>query len=350
MAADTPAAAPSARPGHSAPTLVQVAERAGVSLKTASRAINGEPRVADETRARVLDAAHVLGFQLNRAASLLARGIVSNVVGLITGDLANPFYSAVAKGVEQELRTRGMQLTVASSDEDPDRERELVTEFVDRQVRALILVSTVDDHRLMTAVQDRGIPVVFADRIGIGIEADSVVLDNRAGARLATEHLIAGGHTAIGFIGDLARLETHRERLEGYAAAMRNAGLDTGPLIRHGAHNVDTAREVTLSLLTQPDPPTALFTSNNRITVGALQAMSQVGSTPALVGFDDFELADVLGVTVIAHSPVEMGRTAARLALEATERRGGETTSVVIPTRLIERGSGERLRGADGQS
>lgn len=328
-----------------APTLAQVAERAGVSLKTASRAVNGEPRVAEATRERVLDAAHQLGFQLNRAASLLARGLTSNLVGLITGDLANPFYSAVAKGVEQELRSRGMQLTVASSDEEPARERELIGEFVDRQVRALILVSTSTDHSDLAGVQARGIPVVFVDRPAVGIDADTVLLDNRRGARVAVEHLIAAGHTSIGFIGDLSRLETHRERLAGFEDAMRAAGLDAERWVRHDAHDVAAALDEARALLTQPEPPTALFTSNNRITIGAVRAMLELDAWPALVGFDDFELADILGITVIAHDPVEMGRTAARLALGAMERRHEGPSGIILPTRLVQRGSGERVAG-----
>lgn len=325
-----------------APTLVQVAARAGVSLETASRAVNGEPYVSEEKRTRVLDAAQDLGFQLNRTASMLARGIDSNVVGLITGDLANPFYSALAKGIEQQLRSHGAQLTVASSDEEPDRERALVHELVSRQVRALVLVSTIEDHRAMKAVQARGIPVVFVDRIGIGLEADSVVLDNRGGSRTAVDHLIGGGHTSIGFIGDLSRLQTHRERFGGFVTAMSDAGLDPHRSVRHEAHDVTAARDAARLLLTQREPPTALFTSNNRITIGALQAMRDLGVEPALVGFDDFELADVLGITVITHDPVEMGRTAARLAIDATHRRRSQPTSVVIGTQLLIRGSGER--------
>ena len=326
-----------------APTLVQVAARAGVSLKTASRAINGEPRVAVGTRSRVLDSAHELGFQLNRVASMLKRGVVSNVVGLVTGDLANPFYSALSKGVEQELRTVGMQLIVASSDEEPDRERALIAELVDRQVQALVVVSTLQDHSGMRAVQDRGIPVVFVDRVGLGIEADSVVLDNKAGSRMAVEHLIAGGHSDIAFIGDLARLETHRERLDGFIQAMSAAGLDPYRWIRHDAHDAASARNATCSLLTDIRPPSALFTSNNRITIGALQMTDELGKKPALVGFDDFDLADLLHVTVMAHDPVKMGRIAAELALAATRRRESEAaTHVIMPTRLVTRGSGER--------
>ncbi|WP_226653349.1 LacI family DNA-binding transcriptional regulator [Leifsonia sp. LS1] len=347
MATDPSGAQPASVPArpHTPPTLAQVAERAGVSLKTASRAVNGEPRVAEATRERVLDAAHQLGFQLNRAASLLARGLTSNLVGLITGDLANPFYSAVAKGVEQELRSHGMQLTVASSDEEPSRERGLIGEFVDRQVRALILVSTISDHSDLAGVQSRGIPVVFVDRPGVGIDADSVLLDNRRGAADAVGHLVAAGHTAIGFVGDLSRLETHRERLAGFQDAMRAASLDPDRWVRHDAHDVGAALAEVRGLLTGADRPTALFTSNNRITIGAVRAMIELDAWPALVGFDDFELADVLGVTVIAHDPVEMGRTAARLAFGAMERRHEGPSRVVLPTRLVQRGSGERPPG-----
>jgi len=333
---------PPPRAAAAAPTLAQVAEKAGVSLKTASRVINAEPRVAEDTRQRVLDAAAQLGYQPNHAASQLARGVTSRVVGLITGDLSNPFYSALAKGVEQELRSRDMQLTIASSDEESDRERVLVSEFVNRHVTALILVSTLDEHSTLAGVQARNVPIVFADRIGIGLDADSVVVDNEGGAHIGTAHLIAHGHWAVGFIGDLARLETHRERFEGYRRAMVDAELDQWRWVRHGAHDVESARLAAISLLQQEEPPTALFTSNNRITIGALKAIDELGLDTALVGFDDFELADVSGVSVIAHDPVEMGAVAARLAIAAAERTRFGANTVVLPTWLIARGSGER--------
>jgi len=330
------------RIGGDTPTLAHVAERAGVSLKTASRVINAESRVADATRQRVLTAATELGYQPNLAASMLARGLSSAVIGLITGDLSNPFYSAVAKGVEQELRSRDIQLTIASSDEDSDRERALVSEFVDRRVIALILVSTLDEHSALAGVQARNVPIVFVDRVGIGLDADSVVLDNENGGHAATAHLIAHGHSAVGFIGDLARLETHRERFDGYRRAMVDAGLDQWRWVRHGAHDVESARLATLSLIDQDEPPTAIFASNNRITIGAMRAISERGSAAALVGFDDFELADVSQVTVVAHDPVEMGAVAARLAIASIERTREASSTVVLPTWLVERGSGER--------
>ena len=324
-------------------TLVDVAARAGVSIKTASRAVNGEPHVAEATRRRVVEAASVLGFRLNSQASMLRRGLRPGVVGFVMGDLANPFYAAIAKGLEQEARGRGLQVTVASTDEDPERERDLVAELVDRQVRALVVVSTRPEHADLEPVQQRGIRVVFADRPPVGLDADAVLLDDEGGARRATEALLAQGHRRIGFVGDFSRLPTHRGRLHGHAAAMDAAGVEGWRRwVREDRHDAASARGGVRELLELEEPPTALFTSNNRVTIGALSALRGVAAPPALVGFDDFDLADVLGVTVVAHDPVEMGRRAAVLALEPA---AAEPRRVVLPTVLVRRGSGEVAPG-----
>lgn len=332
-------------------TLVDVAARAGVSLKTASRAVNGEPHVAEATRQKVARAADELGFQLNSMASLLKRGIRSNFVGLVTGDLANPFYSALAKGVERELRAHGLQLVVSSTDESAERERVLVEGMVARQVQALIVVSTLETSDVLASAQDRGVPVVFVDRPSAELTADSVVLDNRAGAQRAVEHLLAHGHRRIGFVGDFSRLPTHLQRLDGFLDAMGSVGVDPDDariLVREDLHDAAGARGATLGLLDLEDPPTALFTSNNRVTIGALTAFRERKATaPALIGFDDFDLADVLGVTVVSHDPVDMGARAAALALAAMGSRSPRGTAVVLPVELIERGSGEAAPGAD---
>jgi LacI family transcriptional regulator len=330
---------------------VDVAERAGVSLKTASRAVNGEPHVAEATRQKVSRAADELGFQLNSMASLLKRGIRSNFIGLVTGDLANPFYSSLAKGVERELRSQGLQLVVSSTDENADRERALVDEMVARQVRALIVVSTLEASDALVSAQDRGIPVVFVDRPSTDLQADSVVLDNRQGARDAVLHLLAHGHRRVGFVGDFSRLPTHRQRLDGYLEAMATVGVgpdEARATVREDLHDAAGARGAVLDLLRSAEPPTALFTSNNRVTIGALTAFRALsGPAPALVGFDDFDLADVLGVSVVSHDPVDMGARAATLALDALATRAPRGDSVVLPVKLIQRGSGEAAPGVD---
>lgn len=325
------------------PTLAEVAELAGVSLKTASRAINGEKYVAAGTRERVLASAGSLGFQLNAMASQLKRGVHSSVVGLITGDLANPFYSMLAKGVEREIRKQGLQLTIASSDETPEAEHLLVEEFVSMRVRGLIVVSTMASHVELAEVQEKGIPVVFVDRGPVGLMADSIVLDNYSGARSAVEQLLELGHRRIGYVSHFSRLQPQRERLAGFRDAMIAAGIpEWQRFLAEGTFDVDSAAHAVSGLLEGTPRPTAVFTSNNRITIGALQAIARVAPETALIGFDDFDLAEMLGVTTVSHDPAEMGRLAAARVLASAGQRGLEPQNLVLPTSIVQRGSGER--------
>lgn len=328
--------------GRSLPTLVDVAALAGVSLKTASRAINGESHVRSETRQRVLDAADALGFQPNTMASMLRRGIRPSFIGLITGDLDNPFYSALAKGVEAAVREPGMQLTIANSDEDAATELALVEELVARQVRGIVLVSTMSSHASLGFAQRRGIPIVFADRAAVDLTAPSVVLDNRNGTRTGVAHLLGFGHREIAFIGDYPKLTTFRERLAGFVDALSAHGIDVREgNVCDGAHDIAGARAATAQLLLREFPPTAIVASNNRIAIGVLYAIRDVGANVAVVGFDDFDFAELAGLTVISHDPVQMGREAAALVIGRPRGSAEDARQVVLPTTLIPRGSAE---------
>lgn len=333
-----------ADPKPARPSLAQVAALSGVSVKTASRALGGEPRVAADTRSRVRDAAEQLGYRLNGVARELRRGAdTSTLVGLLIGDLANPFYSRLAGGLERELRTRGLQLITASTDEDPDWERRLADVLLERRVRALVIASTATEHAHFAAECRHGIPFVFVDRPPVDLAVDTVLLDNHHGARRAGAHLTALGHRRIGVVGDLSRLSTHRQRLDGFAEAMRAAGVaNWADYLVENAHDVAAAEQAVRALLQRDPAPTALFTMNNLLTLGALRALRGHPAPPALVGFDDVDLGEVLGVTVVAHDPEDMGRWAARLLLDRIGGEQGPARHVVIPTRLLARGSGER--------
>jgi LacI family transcriptional regulator len=335
-----------ARALHRRPTLAQVAAQAGVSVKTASRVLNGEPNVAAATCVRVRDAADQLGYRLNGIARELRRGATSTLVGLISGDLANPFYSAVASGIERELRRHGLQLLTANNDEDAERERGLVDAFLERRVRALLVVPSAERHDVLALEGSRGVPFVFLDRPPVGLAADTVVLDNVGGARVAGEHLLAAGHRRIAVLCDTARLRPHRDRLAGFVEAMDGAGnREWARYVRTDIHDVRRAEEAVRRLLAESPPPSALFTANNRLTTGALRALKDSVARVAVVGFDDFDLADVLNVTVVAHDPEAHGRGAARLAVDRIKGLSEPPRTIIMPTWLVRRGSAERSAG-----
>lgn len=321
-----------------------VAERAGVSLKTVSRVINAEPGVAAETAERVGSAIAELGFQRNDLARSLRQGRSSSTIGLVIEDVGNPFYSAIAQAVEQAARAHDCLLITSSCEEDPERERELVQALMRRRVDALLIVPASRDHAYLPRELGDATPIVFLDRPPEGIEADSVLLDNQGGARMAVEHLLEQGHRRIAYVADPDTLYTASERLAGYREAMTAAGTTPDPaLVRLGSHDAAQAEAVVRELLALPtgQRPTALFCGNNRHTVGALHALRGLEHEVALVGFDDFELADLLGTTVIRHDSQDLGLHAAALAFRRLDGMGGPPRQVIVETRLVTRGSGE---------
>lgn len=320
-------------------TLAQVAARAGVSLKTASRALGGESYVSEKTLTSVLAAAAELDYQRNAAASLLASGRLADSIGLITGDFTNPFYSALAQAVEDEIRPRGMHLSVANSRESAEQEQRVAHDLADRQTKAVITVSAMTDHSDYAQLQARGIPVVFVDRPAEGLAADSVVFDNRDGGRLVARHLIERGHRRIAFIGDYAWLPTYRQRLAGMGDVLDASGVQWRDLLRTDAHDVASSRACVRELLELDEPPTAIVAGNNRILLGAMEEITESDAAPAVIGFDDPDWARVLGISVVAGDVEELGRCAARLALARLGDRTREPEAVTVPMRLLERRS-----------
>jgi LacI family transcriptional regulator len=321
------------------PTLAQVAARAGVSLKTASRALGGESYVSEKTLTSVLAAAAELDYQRNAAASLLASGRLADSLGLITGDFTNPFYSALAQAVEDEIRPRGMHLSVANSRESAEQEKRVAHDLADRQTKAVITVSAMTDHSDYAQLQARGIPVVFVDRPAENLAADSVVFDNREGGRLVARHLIEAGHRRIAFIGDYAWLPTYRQRLAGMGDVLDGSSASWRDLLRTDAHDVASSRECVRGLLALDEPPTAIVAGNNRILLGAMEEISASDASPAVIGFDDPEWARVLGISVVTGDIEELGRSAARLAVARLGDRTRAHENVVLPMQLIVRRS-----------
>jgi LacI family transcriptional regulator len=322
-----------------------VAGTAGVSVKTVSRVVNGERGVRADTAARVDDAIGRLGFTRNDLASSLRRGR-AGALGLVIEDVANPFYSAIARTVEDAAQARGHLLITGSCEEDSSRERQLALRLLRRLVDALLIVPAGTEHRYLLPDLAAGVPIVFLDRPPGDIEADTVLLDNLGGTRTGVEHLLGQGHERIGFVGDAPHLYTAAERLAGYRAALADAGRSPrDELLRTGSHDAPHAERAVRELLELPPDrrPTALFTSNNRNTFGALRALRAAPHPIAIVGFDDFELADMLPtpVTVVRHAPEEMGRIAAELAYARLDDGARPPQRRTIGLELVIRGSGE---------
>ena len=334
-------------PSARRPTMREVAALAEVSLSTVSRVVNGSPPVAPELARRVEQAVAILGYRHDQIAGSLRRANrASATVGLVFEDVANPFFSLIHRAVEDVAAPRSVLTLAGSSDEDPVRERELTEGLLARRVDGLIVVPTPGDHSFLERDVAAGVALVFVDRPPEGVDADSVVSANFEGARAAVSHLIAHGHRRIGFVGDQPDIYTAAERLRGFRAALAEHGIAEDPdLIGHPSFRATDAEAVTAQLLESAAPPTALFSAQNLITVGAMRTVHRLGlqRSIAFVGFDDLPLADVLdpGITVVEQDAYGIGRQAAELMFSRMDGYHGPSRHVTLATPLIQRGSGE---------
>jgi LacI family transcriptional regulator len=325
----------------------EVARVADVSLATVSRVVNGSGEVRADLAERVHDAVKLLGYRRDLTASTLRRADRQSAsIGLIIEDVSNPFFSAVHRGVEDVARSRGVLTFVGSSDERPEREIELAEAFSARGVDGLVIVPCATDQSYLLREHQAGTALVFVDRPPRFMQGDAVVSDNAGGAQVAVEHLIAHGHRRIGFLGDRVSVFTAIERRIGYREALASAGLQRAEeLERVDLADSESAERATRELLALSDPPTALFAGQNLITIGAIRALRKAGRQReiALAGFDDVVLGDLVepGVTVVAQDPYTLGRHAGDLLFSRLNGLHAEMARVIVPTRLIERGSGE---------
>jgi LacI family transcriptional regulator len=324
------------------PTIRDVAGRAGVSVKTVSRVLNREDGVAEATAERVLTAIAALGFHRNDLASSLRRGHSSATLGLLIEDISNPFYSAIAQTVESLAHQRGYVLITASCEEDPERECELTDLLLRRRADGLLVVPAGADHRNVSGL----VPMVFLDRPPRGVEADTVLFDNADCAQRGVEHLIAHGHRRIAWLSDRETLYTAAERLSGYRRALRTAGISIDQaVIRTGLHHAGEAEAALRDLLALPvdSRPTAVLAANNRSTVGALRALRGHRHELALVGIDEFELADVLtpAITVVRTYPERLAAVATDRVFARLDGDQQPAQRLIVPSELVVRGSGE---------
>jgi LacI family transcriptional regulator len=327
------------------PTMKDVAGHAGVALKTVSRVVNGEPGVRPQLAERVRSSIIELGYRRNDSARLLRKGQTASI-GLVLEDIGDPFYATLSRAVEDVAHQNGALLLTGSSDEDPGRERELTLAFCARRVDGLIIIPASADHTYLLPELAAGVAAVFVDRPPGMIQADTVLSDNERGAFAGVIHLLGQAHRRIGFIGDSPHIYTAVRRHQGYLAAMAAAGQPVDPSwVTMTRPDQESVRLALRRMLGGPAPVTALFCGNNRATALALREVQTVGRRLALVGFDDFELADLVmpGITVVAQNTAGLGRIAAGLLFQRLDGDRSPARRIELPTRLIARGSGEIL-------
>lgn len=332
------------------PTMKDVAARAGVGFKTVSRVINEEPGVSEQTAEKVRTAAAELHYRRDMTAGNLRRATGrTDSLGLLLASVGNEFDAALNRSVEDAAQRHGLSVFTASTDEDPQRERQLGLGLLSRRVDGLILMSSRADLSYLQPELDRGTPIIAVDRPPLGIEVDTVVADSTTGSQDAVAHLIEHGHRRIAVLTAPARLPTASQRIAGARRAWDASGLPADGLrVIDGLTDRDAVVRTLLELLDGEDPPTAIFTARNQITTSAVQAlqMRSAQHRVAQIGFDDFSHAGLLdpSVSVVSQDPAQMGALATERLVARLEESTLPIEHRVLSTRLILR----RSCGCDG--
>lgn len=322
-----------------------VAALAGVSIKTVSRVVNDEAGVSAPVRERVRRAATRLDYSHNVQASNLRRvGQRTGTIGALLQDLSNNYSAQLLRSLEDVARTRSTAVLASSLDEEPDRERALVRGLVARRVDGLVLMPATLRQDYLASELRAGLPAVFVDRVPHGVDADSVTVDNALGSRMAVEHLVAQGHRRIVLLSDLGTIQTAADRIRGFRDGVRTAGLDSC-VERLDLRTPEAAEQALRVLFRTADPPTAVFAGRNDLSTGAVRALRSLGLSHrvAVVGFDDFPLADLLdpALTVVRQDVTQIGAEVGRLLFGRIDGDTDPPRRVVLAPTLFERGSGE---------
>ena len=327
-------------PRQKRPTMVDVAREAGVALRTVSRYANGDATVGPEFAERIRVAIDELGFQVDERARQLRSGR-TGTIGAAVRNISDAH--PVLRAIDEAARAGGLTVVAMSTEDDEQRERAAVMSMCGRRMDGIIIEPIAENHQYLQPEIDSGLPVVAFDRPATGVEVDTVLTDNRGGIALAFDHLIKQGHRRIAYIGDDERIYTGHERATAFRTCVRTAGLPLDGMVHPGP--VDQARVAAAlaGVRHHADPATAIVTGNVATTIAAIRALGDDFGTTALVGFDDFPLADLLrpGLTVVAQGDEEIGRTTVDLFWARLTDRSRPVQRVVVPTTLIVRGSGE---------
>jgi DNA-binding LacI/PurR family transcriptional regulator len=336
-------AAPDGSPLARRATIREVADAAGVSRSTASRALTGHGYVAPDVRDRVREVARSLGYVPDVTARHL-RQQASRSIGVLVSDLSNPFYAGLAAGISQQARKRQYTMMLADDGGSPKVEAEAAETFVALRVAGVIVTPVSAD--ISTYLARHRIPVVEVDRQFAPGACDAVVVDNESAARTVTAKLLALGHRRIALVIDEMHWTTGRNRLAGYRAAFADAGvrLDESLVVSAG-WDVDAARIEMHKLLSKPRPPTAVFAANNVLAEAVWRAAMELNlpipGRLSLVAFDDVSWMSLVrpGVTAVAQDPVALGEAAISQLTERIQAPLAPVRTVLLAASVITRGS-----------
>jgi len=324
-------------------TLEDVAQAAGVGPMTVSRTINGHPYVAESTAKRVRAAIRQLDYRPNHAARMLT-GQLSRSIGLIVPDLADTFFSIISHAVQETARESGHLVWLATSNYDPSIEAAQVEQMTHHPVDGILLVPVDSRHKYLKEMASRNTPVVTIDRPIEVVRTDSVQVENRAGARMAVEHLIQHGCRKITCVTTNNHLRTIKDRIAGYEECLRHARLSRAKVLQ--LSNLVEAKGTLSALFQSRNRPDALFTANNASTIWVIETLRElnieVGKGVKLVAFDDVSFYTLITppITAVRQPAAELGRVAAQLLLQRI--KGNSLSSpirAVLPVSLVIRES-----------
>lgn len=326
-------------------TMRDVARLADVSMATVSNVLNQPAIVKPRTRERVERAIAQLDFVPNSAARHLAAGR-SKSIGLVLLDLANPYFLAVARGVEDVAADAGYVVMLFNSADSPEREERALRVLLEQRVSGVLMSPVGTRSTSVSRLRDDGINVVLFDRGGASGEC-SVAVDDQQGGRLATEHLLESGHRRLVFVGGASHVRQHSARLKGAKLALRNAGIDDDIPIIRDEMTMEGGRRAAARILDMDPRPTAVLCGNDLYAVGVEQGLLAAGvripEEVSIVGYDDVEMAAVTAVplTSVQQPMYAMGRTATELLISEIENPEHQHERIQFTPRLVPRASSQ---------
>ncbi|ALS20776.1 MULTISPECIES: LacI family DNA-binding transcriptional regulator [Paenibacillus] len=302
-------------------TLKEVAKMAGVSTATVSNALNETKYVSEEVKNKIFSAIRALNYQPNSVAKSL-RVQESRIIGLLISDIANPFFSIVVRGIEEELAKSNYSILLCNTDSSLEKERKYLDVLIGQRVDGLIVSSAGNTGDYFRSLEKTGVPIVFLNRCPEFMNSDVIMTNNIQGAYIATEHLIRHGYGKIAIIAGPSSVSTGKDRLTGYRRALEDYGItESDQLVKEGLFDIQSGYDKMKELMEQDTKPDAVFISNNSMTLGAYKYLKESGlripDQIAVLGYDDSDWAEIVDppITTVRQPAYHQGVHAANLIL-----------------------------------